>query len=798
MDPLHGLAKASSISLAIGSLGAGAVYAAIVLFVFSLLGKSFGRGLLQGSLATNAFRLGCVSLFVAIGSLGWLLVNDQFQYQYVWSHGASDIDLRYKIASIWTAQEGSFLLWACTSALFALLTMGGTGPFQRWYVAAYSGFLASLAGILAYESPFKIIPDVIQKGQVFVPPTGSGMTPSLQNYWVVIHPPTIFLGFGSLTVAFAYAVAALAMREPHDWVARLRPWVLASTAILGLGLCMGGLWAYETQGWGGFWAWDPVENVSFVPWLFNVVLLHGLIVQGIRKKWAPTNLFLSGVPFIAFVYGTFLTRSGLLDKVSVHSFASMDKSALNILRGFLIAVCLGFVGLWIARSRKIDPESHPTTGFDRESVYHSAMLLLAMVATVVAVGMSWPVITALRGGEGARVEEWLYHQVVVWFFLPLMVLMAIAPFVRWRNESPSALAIKINPLLGITIGVTGVILMAIRFSNWGVGSNDPINGPFNTKIPSVPLLALLLLVCVFVLVSNIARIRELRNATTISKGGFIAHIGVAVLLSGLILSRGLERKDQEFVQAGSPTTILDYTVTYKNMTQKELANRDNKALFDVVGKDEAFIARPGLYYYQQASADGMETKPQVWPHVERSLTHDIYFSLHAPILDVWEKPLVLKQGETKALDGVTVTYVKPTMQGQPGQPGTRFGAQVLVRTLDASKHEQTYSANPYMELTQDGVQPSLTPVGDDFFAVIESMNAADRSINFKLMFQRPLYPVEIFIKPLTSLVWFGTGILFIGGLMSALARRSRRVEESEVEPTSPSSAPESGPLPVQA
>jgi cytochrome c-type biogenesis protein CcmF len=737
-------------------------------------------------------------LFVAITSLGWLLVNDQFQYQYVWSHGASEIDLRYKIASIWTAQEGSFLLWACTSALFALLSLNGTGPFQRWFTVAYSAFLASLAGILAYESPFKIIPDVIQKGQVFVPPSGSGMTPSLQNYWVVIHPPTIFLGFGSLTIAFAYAVAALIAREPHDWVARLRPWVLVSTSILGLGLCMGGLWAYETQGWGGFWAWDPVENVSFVPWLFNVVLLHGLLVQGIRKKWAATNLFLAGVPFIAFVYGTFLTRSGLLDKVSVHSFASMDKSALNILRTFLIVVCLGFVGLWIARSRKIDPQAPSENVFDRESIYRSAMMLLAMLSTVIAVGMSWPVITALRGGEGARVEEWLYHQVVVWFFLPLMVLMAIAPFVRWRNETPATLATKMNPLLGITIGVTGVALMAIRFSSWGTGSNDLINGPFGAKLPAVPLLALLLMVCVFVLVANIARLRELKNASAISKGGFIAHIGVAVILGGLILSRGLERKDQQFVQAGSPTKILDYTVTFKNMTKTDLADRDNKALFDVVGENDAFIARPGIYYYQQASESGMETKPQVWPHVERSLTHDVYFSLHAPILDVWEKALVLKKGQTKVQDGVSVTYVEPTMQGQPGQPGTRFGAKIVVRTLDESKHEQTYNVSPYMELQEGGVQPSLTPVGDDFFAVIESMNAADRSVSFKLMFQRPLYPVEIFIKPLTSLVWFGTGIIFIGGLMSAMARRSRRVEESEIEPTTIDSAATQKAFPAQA
>jgi cytochrome c-type biogenesis protein CcmF len=652
-------------------------------------------------------------------------------------------------------------------------------------------FLAALAGILAYESPFKLIPDVIQKGQVFVPAMGSGMTPSLQNYWVVIHPPTIFLGFGSLTVAFAYAVSALILRDPRDWVARLRPWVLASTAILGLGLCMGGLWAYETQGWGGFWAWDPVENVSFVPWLFNVVLLHGLIVQGVRKRWAATNLFLAGVPFVSFVYGTFLTRSGLLDKVSVHSFASMDKSALVVLRTFLAIVTAAFVTLWFVRSRKIDPQPASESTFDRENLYRSGMMLLALVSTVIAIGMSWPVITAMRGGEGARVEEWLYHQVVVWFFLPIMSLMAIAPFVRWRKDSPSNVAQQVLPILGVSIGVTGVLLMLIRFSSWGAGSEDPIAGPFNTKIAAIPLLAFLLLHCVFVVVANIARTRELRNATTISKGGFVAHIGLAVLLGGLILSRGLERKDQQFVQGGSPTKILDYTVAYKQMTKEDLADRDNKALFDVTGDHESFVARPGLYYYQQGTAEGMETKPQVWPHVEWSLTHDVYFSLHPPILDVWEKPVVLKPGETKALDGVSVTYVSPTMQGQPGQPGTRFGAKMVVKTTT-----DTYQVSPYLELQAGGVQPSLTPAGKDFFAVIESMDAADRSVNFKLMFQRPLYPVEIFIKPLTSLVWLGTGILFIGGLMSAFARRSRKVTESEAEPVSTNPATPGRPLPT--
>src|SRR5689334_3050201 len=279
---------------AAGPVGRVFVLAAIVFFLLSAIGWSLAsRNPKAETLGKRCFTLGACSIFGAFLTLASLFVGDQFQYNYVFSHSDSIIALKYKIAAIWAGQQGSFLLWACTSSLFGLLAVRVTGKYRRWFTVPYAAFLASLCGILAYETPFNV---TLIDGRALVPPIGVGLTPSLQNYWVVIHPPTIFMGFGSLTVMFCFAISAMLTGDLKSWLALVRPWALVSLAVLGLGLCMGGFWAYETLGWGGFWAWDPVENVSFVPWVFTAAFVHGLIVQTTRGRWPWTNLMLAGLP----------------------------------------------------------------------------------------------------------------------------------------------------------------------------------------------------------------------------------------------------------------------------------------------------------------------------------------------------------------------------------------------------------------------------------------------------------------------------------------------------------------------
>lgn len=789
-----GIPLAAPWSLFVGSLGRGSVIAAIVFFAVAFFAMIRPGRFERAGVA--AFVLGCVSLFSAFFALATLFVKDQFQFRYVWSHSDTTTSLPYKIASVWTAQEGSFLLWACGSAVFALLALRGTGPYRRGFVGVSALFLATLGGILAYETPFEIMKEVVAHGKTYVPPVGNGMVPSLQNYWVIIHPPTIFLGFGSLSLLAAYAVAAMLRGDAEDWVARVRPWALVSTAILALGISMGGLWAYETQGWGGFWAWDPVENVSFVPWLFVVALAHGLIVQASRKKWSGTNLFLGGVPFLTFVYGTYLTRSGLLDKVSNHSFATMDDHARGILKLFLLASIALFAAVFILKGRPAAAMANAQAqedepGASRENLYRYGMLLLGLLGVVIALGMSWPVVSAWRGGQGSAVKEPLYHLVVTWFFLPLMGLMAITPFVSWKRMEGKVLRERLFGVACISIGVTGLLHLILLSTPVGVHpeAGATVAGPFGLHVPLALWMLVLLFSVVAVIVANVWRVTEIVRRSPMGVGGFVAHLGLAVLLGGLILSRGYERKEQITVRDGAPASALGYTVAYKGVTSKDFFDRERKVEFDVTKPDGThFIARPG--HYRHGSPD--DPKDQVWPYIEHYPTHDVYLAMSPPQIQATEEPVHLKPGESKDLDqsGTTVLeYIKTTQLGQFGQPGTKFGAQLRLTETDEQGERRQYLANPTLELTQGALQPSLETFGPNFKVAIGRLDAADKSVDVLLLFSPPLYPIELYEKPFTGLVWLGTGILTLGGAMSAFARRRVVVRQRRTAPSPRSDAP---------
>ncbi len=777
------LPNAPQWALFAGTAGKWFINGGIGLFVASLI-----LWLLQGKFSrlskpsSIVFLAGCVSILASMACLLSLFINDQFEYKYVIFHGDRTTDLKYKIAGVWTAQEGSFLLWACTAALFGILAFKSAGQFRRWYSISFSVFLASLCGILAYESPFNLLDGVTLNGIVKIPHGGQGMTPSLQNYWVVIHPPTIFMGFGSLTVMFALSVAAMMNGNATDWVKIARPWTLLSVAILGLGLCMGGMWAYETQGWGGFWAWDPVENVSFVPWLFTVALAHGIIVQVTKKRWIRTNLILGGVPFLTFVYGTFLTRSGLLDKLSVHSFAEMNRSALVILEVFLAAITVAFILVYLIKGHRLGKQNAPLLdepGVDRESTYRAGVLLISLMATGIGIGMSWPWFSALRTGTGSAIEEKQYHPVVVWFFIPIMILMAIAPFVTWKKEGVKTIFHRLMNVLSISAGVTGFALVAIQ--NPKIGVHMPVGSvvamPFHTVMPLLPWMAVLLFACVFTIVSNLWRAVEMFKRSKLGIGGFVAHFGLAVLMTGLVISRGFEQKDSGVVDPGAGSTkILDYKIAFKGLHQKTPEDRDGYVEFSVEGPDgQKFTATPGLYYYP--GDDGAPTA-MVWPYVDRYVAHDFYMAMNKPVIYAWEKPLEFTEGQTRIIKppieedngdaGMTVTYKKFVMQGAAGSVGTSFGAQLHI-----TDGGQEYDVTPSMKIAEGGPQHDLPAVGRSYRMAMLGMDPATKSVQLQLLFSPPLYPIILFYKPMTILVWLGTGIMTLGGLMSAFSRRFR-------------------------
>lgn len=781
-------------SLAMGVIGRILIYASAGMFALSGVAWLFSkRWPSLEKVGKFSFGGACASILGAFVTLGVLFATNRFEFEYVFGHADSHNALGYRIAGIWSGQEGSFLLWGTCSAIFALLTVGKTGPYRRWYSLAFAFFLGGIASILAFESPFNLN---MFAGRPFVPEDGLGLAPSLQNYWVIIHPPTIFLGFGSLTALFALAFAALVERDYETWIPIVRPWAIVSVTLVGVGLCMGGFWAYETLGWGGFWMWDPVENVSFVPWCFGAAFIHGVIVQATRKKWQMTNLLLGGLPFIVFIYGTFLTRSGFLSDASVHSFAEMDRSALKLLIVLMAGTTLGFGGLWGFRAmqaRKIAKPEETGVGLRREAFYMIGMTALLVMGMATMIGMSVPLVQALKGEKPRVVEEALYHQVLPWIFVPIMLLMAVTPFVSWRGMKGREFMSRVYTILCITIGLTGLVLFLTVITPFAkkldMAPAITMLGRFEVK--GLAWIMFLAALCIFVIVGNMWRVGELFKRSKMGTAPFIAHIGVAVLMAGLIISRGFERKAQSIVMENHPGRLMSYEVRYAGMTSNE-SDRNNKLKLDIFDPHSKstkplFTATPGLYKLKMA--DGQEST-MVWPHIERGLLMDTYVSLGQPQTEA-SQDVTLAAGESTQFGDLTFTYLKMTRTGDPGMKGTTFGAMVKV-----SSGGKSQTIHPHMEIGENG-ETIFHPaeLGSSMVLAMTGMNAADKSVTLRVQMTTPMYPVEIYHKPMTILVWLGTGILTLSGFASAFYRRARKPAPAEVkEQDAPRTAPKAADL----
>jgi cytochrome c-type biogenesis protein CcmF len=326
--------------------------------------------------------------------------------------------------------------------------------------------------------------------------------------------------------------------------------------------------------------------------------------------------------------------------------------------------------------------------------------------------------------------------------------------------------------------------------------------PFGFRMAVVPWVAFLLLLCAFAAFGNLWRLGESLRRSRSSAGAFVSHFGLAVLLAGLIVSRGFEREDRGFMRPSQPLSVLGYNVKYREMVGKNLYDRDGKLVLDVTGPDGSqFTATPGFFYNRNLNSG--QDEAFVWPHVEREAAHDVYLALGQPIMYAWDGDgLWLKPGETQLRNGIRVTYEKMISEGTPGTESAKFGAQLYVQVMneDGSVAE-SHRVTP--KLAVQGMTPEMPFVGRDLRAVLYRMDAKDQSAQIQMLFAEPLFPVQVYTKPLTAMVWAGTGILFLGGLMAAVARRRPRpadVEETEDDLSSetprPQRKPNDAPLPA--
>ena len=479
-----------------------------------------GRTGRMGLLMTE---LSALAAAAASGYLFYLILTDDFSVAYVAGYSSRDLPLLYKLSAFWAGQQGSFLLWLLIHGMAGVVLATGR-RMSNAGMAVYMTVMALLAILVLAKSPFVAAETVL--------PDGIGMNPMLQDPWMAVHPPVIFVGYALLAVPLSYALGALIMLEPaRKWMEPARRWTLFAWAFLGAGIFIGGYWAYKVLGWGGYWGWDPVENSSLVPWLLAAVLLHVLHVARVREG----ALYL--VPLVAIftyafvIYGTFLTRSGVLGDFSVHSFSGGSVgAAIALVNAFLLVA--GLIIL-IVRLKKLPQGRLYERYGSREFLLLLGSLLLVFLAAIVFLGMSMPLLTQLAGRQAA-VDTEFYVRTTMPLAVAAVIAIGYASQSRWGGE---AVSIGRMPLLGLPVGAAIALAVGIR----------------------QPLPVLLASAAVLLLGVTIRANRH----HAVGIGGTVAHFGVALGLLAMVLAGTGSQQTARELAVGDTAEIFGYHVSYE-------------------------------------------------------------------------------------------------------------------------------------------------------------------------------------------------------------------------------------------
>jgi cytochrome c-type biogenesis protein CcmF len=547
-------------------LGRGALVLALLLLVYAAAAGAVGA-LRRTPRLTASARNALIGAFAATGLAAGVLVAAfvarDFSIVYVAQHSSRELPLGYTLAALWSGQEGSLVLW--------LLILTGTGSAavllsNRFIVHALPWVVPVIAAVGSFFAFLLVVVSPPFATQA-APIDGAGLHPSLQNPYVLAHPPMLYLGYVGMTIPFAFAMAALLSgRVDERWIVATRRWTLGAWAFLGIGILLGAKWAYEEIGWGGYYAWDPVENAAFMPWLAATAYLHSVIVQEKKDVLRVWNVVLVSLAFILALFGTFLTRSGIIN--SVHSFAQSSIGAWFL--GF-IAVVTALTSLLIARRLTLlRSPGRLESLVSRESAFLYNNLLLVAFCLTVLWGVAFPILTEAVRGQAMTIGPPYYNFFLKFFGLPLLVLMGIGPLVAWRRSSWRSLRKNLVAPAGVAAAV-GVLLGV-----GGAGSNVPALVAYSF--------------CAFVLTAiglelwrgTRARRNEDRGwfaafTSLVGRnrrryGGYIVHSAVVLLVIGIAGSSGYGVERSAHLAPGETLTISDYELQYLTSTGVTRAN----------------------------------------------------------------------------------------------------------------------------------------------------------------------------------------------------------------------------------
>ncbi|MFZ0390768.1 MAG: cytochrome c biogenesis protein CcsA [Calditrichia bacterium] len=697
------------------------------------------------SLARYGFYIMSALVAIATFYLGYLFLTHQFQYEYVYRYSSRQLPLGLLISALWAGQEGSFLLWALFIAVLGMAYQKTSREHESYGMVFVNLVQAFFLAILLKASPFA--------AHNHMPPDGSGLNPLLQNFWMIIHPPILFLGYAAATFPMALAVSALVQKKYSSWNRLGLPWTLLTSVTLGAGIIIGAFWAYEVLGWGGYWGWDPVENSSLIPWITSIILLHGLLVERKKGQLLRTNYFFAIITFVLVVYATFLTRSGILADFSVHSFQDLG---INLYLLLFLFSSLGIGLILFLRHWKEIPQNpvsfaRPT----RENALLLSLYVLLGLGLITWIGTSLPIISGFFG-KASQVDASFYNRVNLPLGIGIGLLLGITPFLKW-NQNLSTVWNKVAISLGLAI--LSAIPAAIA------GLQNP----------------LMLLFCIsgsFAILSNLFVFFQQFKAGWAHIGAPLAHMGIGIMLVSIVISGQLSRKEIVVLSGAQSEQALERELTYKGA--KAQANGKDIVQIEVQKEQDRYLAEPRLYYSKYNRGYMHE------PDVKRGILQDIYIAPLERRFSSQENSghnhtVQLRKGETQDLDGYQVHFADFKMMNHSGEGGGfKVGAELHVLHKNNS-----YAITPSI-IYQQGQQtpePAVLPAanqGQQVTFSLAGIDADQKIINLQISHagdqpeaaQQSIerLAVELSLKPFMNILWFGSVLVILGSIIALRLR----------------------------
>jgi cytochrome c-type biogenesis protein CcmF len=762
--------------------------------------------------ARMAFATQLVSAVIIFITIFYICANHYFEYMYAYKHASKELEPKYLLACIWEGQEGSFLLWTIWHSILGIFIIFRSKEWEApvMTVISFAQFflLMMLLGLYIGDvrlgsNPFTLTRNEIA-GPIFGRPDylnfikdGVGLNVLLRNYWMVIHPPVLFLGFAATIIPFAFAYAGIQTKRFGDWVTPALPWTLFCACVLGVGIMMGGKWAYESLSFGGYWAWDPVENASLVPWLILVAGLHTMVIFKATGHSLKASYLFAFLTFIFILYSTFLTRTGVLGDTSVHAFTDAGKAINVMILAFVAAFTLPSLILLILHLKKIPSIQKEESTNSREFWMFIGSLVFFLAAIFIIAKTSIPVYNKILGTKIAQPEdvELSYNKVIVLVAIIIGLLSAITQYFKYKKTERSYILKKIAvpTLIAAIITTLLAVFYPLTYYKAGAGFLGAVYVAFFASIYAV--------------IANGAYIWSGLNGKLKAAGGSIAHLGFALMIAGILISSSNKKiissssanginlqisgKDPLTKQTDNPlenltlirqvpATMGPYEVTYlKDSFGNEKGRRFYELLFQRKDKEskkvlEQFTLWPDVYIMKD---NNMSSNPDTKTYLDKDVFTYVSYAINDSKVEEDTAQFQIKE----MAEGDTVFYsngiiILNRVIKNPVNERYNFkptDAALMADITLISKDSMHYKAMPLIQVTGQQVsQIDDTVYAQNMYLRFAGVTEGQKiRIGIKESDKLIQYvTLKAYVFPYINLVWTGLIIMALGIVMSALKR----------------------------